>query len=292
MTLVKSFATGAGDTYYIKHGSDNFTIIDCRIDEFRDDIIDEIREESSCKGVIRFISTHPDDDHIKGLARLDDTLGLRNFYVVKNRATKPDYTVDFERYRELHDDTDIAFYVERGCTRRWMNQRDEGRGSSGINVLWPSLSNPDFQNVLTSAEDGGSPNNLSTILKYSLSDGATMLWMGDLETDFMKTIEDEIELPEVDIVFAAHHGRARVPSRWMAQMDPKVVVLGEAPPEHLEYYSDRDHIRQNATGDITFECVEDMTHIYVESESYAADFLQNEYMHDTYGTYIGSVLCD
>lgn len=115
----------------------------------------------------------------------------------------------------------------------------------------------DFQNVLTSAEDGGSPNNLSTILKYSLEDGVTMLWMGDLETDFMKTIEYEIELPYVD---AAHHGRARMPSTWMAQMDPKVVVLGEAPPEHLECYPGRDHIRQNATGDITFDCVEGMTH--------------------------------
>jgi hypothetical protein len=68
-----------------------------------------------------------------------------------------------------------------------------------------------------------------------------MLWLGDLETDFMKTIEDEIELPEVDIVFAAHHGRARMPSKWMAQMDLKVVVLGEALPEHLEYYSNRNH---------------------------------------------------
>jgi hypothetical protein len=291
MSIVKSFATGLGDTYYIKHGSDNFTIIDCRIDEFREDIIEEIQEESRHKSVVRFISTHPDDDHIRGLARLDDALGLRNFYVVKNRATKPDYTVDFERYRELRDDTDKAFYVQRGCRRRWMNERSDERGSSGINVLWPILSNPDFQNVLTSAEDGGSPNNLSTILKYSLEDGVTMIWLGDLETDHMKTIENEIALPKVDIVFAAHHGRARMPSKWMAQMDPALVVLGEAPPEHLEYYSDRDHIRQNATGDITFECVEGMTHLYVGSDSYTADFLENEYMPDTYGNYIGSVSC-
>ena len=63
-----------------------------------------------------------------------------------------------------------------------------------------------------------------------------MLWMGDLETDFMETIEDEIELPSVDIVFAAHHGRSRMPAKWVTEMDPQVIVLGEAPPEHLEYY--------------------------------------------------------
>jgi glyoxylase-like metal-dependent hydrolase (beta-lactamase superfamily II) len=120
MTLVKSFATGYGDTYYIRHNSDNFTIIDCHIPGDRDDIIEEIEEQSSDKGITRFISSHPDDDHIKGLVRLDDALGLLNFYVVKNKATKPDDTADFDRYCELRD-SDKAFYVKQGCSRRWMN---------------------------------------------------------------------------------------------------------------------------------------------------------------------------
>ncbi len=291
MSIVKSFKTGVGDTYYIRHGSENFTIIDCRIDEYSDHILDEIYDESRSKEIVRFISTHPDDDHLKGLARLDDKMNIRNFYVVKNKATKPDYTEDFERYCQMRDDTDIAFYVERHCSRRWMNVADDERGSSGLSILWPRLSNPDFQNVLSSAEDGGSPNNLSIILKYSLEDGVTMLWLGDLETDFMTTIEDEIELPKVDIVFAAHHGRARMPAKWMNEMDPKIVVLGEAPREHLEYYSDRDHLRQNTAGDMTFECVDGQTHIYVENEDYQADYLDNEYMPSTYGHYIGSLPC-
>jgi beta-lactamase superfamily II metal-dependent hydrolase len=288
MSIVKSFATGLGDTYYIKHGSDNFTIIDCRIPADRDDIIEEIQAESSGKGITRFISTHPDDDHIKGLARLDDTLGIRNFYVVKNRATKPDDTVDFFRYCDLRD-SDKAFYLQKGSSRRWMNEADEERGSSGLNVLWPVLDNQEFKAALVAAEEGYSPNNISTILKYSLENGVSMIWMGDLETDFMQAIKDNIEFPEVDIVFAAHHGRARMPAKWVAQMNPKVIVLGEAPPEYLEYYPDRDHIRQNGTGDITFENVAGRTHIYVEDGSYNADFLINEYMPDTYGTYLGSI---
>lgn len=288
MTIVKSFATGLGDTYYIKHSSDNFTIIDCRIPEDRDDIIEEIEDERLSKHITRFISTHPDDDHLKGLARLDDALGILNFYVVKNRATKSDYTVDFERYCELRD-SDKAFYLEQDCSRYWMNKTNGERGSSGIEILWPVLDNSDFKDVLASVQDGGSPNNLSTIIKYSLNGGVTILWLGDLETDFMQTIDDEIELPSVDIVFAAHHGRSRMPAKWMRQMDPQVVVLGEAPPEYLEYYSGRDHIRQNATGDITFECLDGVTHIYVESDSYVADFLEDEGMPDTYGVYLGSL---
>ena len=290
MSIVKSFQTTVGDAYYIRHNSDNFTIIDCRIDEDRDYIVDELRDKSRDKGVTRFISTHPDDDHLKGLVRLDDRLKFRNFYVVKNRATKPDYTVDFERYCQLRD-SDKAFYMERHCSRRWMNEHSEERGSSGLSVLWPKTDNPDFQNVLASAEDGGSPNNLSVILNYSLENGVTMLWLGDLETDFMKTIEDEIELPKVDIVFAAHHGRARMPAKWMNEMDPKIVVLGEAPREHLVYYSGRNHLRQNTAWDMTFENVDGKTHIYVENEDYVADYLDNEYMPDTHGHYIGTLQC-
>lgn len=289
MSTVKSFATDEGDTYYIRHSSENFTIIDCRIADDRQDILDEILEESSDKEITRFISTHPDDDHIRGLAWLDDEIEILNFYVVKNNATKPDDTVDFKRYCELRD-SDKAFYLKKGCSRRWMNREGDGRSSSGINILWPKLDNPDFQNVLTSAEEGGSPNNLSIILKYSLENGVTMLWLGDLETDFMETIEDEVEIPKVDVVFAAHHGRSRMPASWIEPMDPQIIVIGEAPKEHLEYYEGRDHMRQNSAWDITFENRGGRTDVYVGNPDYEALFLQDEGLDDSaHGYYMGSI---
>ena len=33
MSLVKSLAVGNGDMFYINHGSDNFTMIDCCLDD-------------------------------------------------------------------------------------------------------------------------------------------------------------------------------------------------------------------------------------------------------------------
>lgn len=87
MSIIKSFSVGNGDTFYIKHGNDSFTVIDCCLDESNiDDIIDEIITESKDKSIFRFISTHPDDDHIKGLKQLDDKIGIINFYCVKNDA--------------------------------------------------------------------------------------------------------------------------------------------------------------------------------------------------------------
>src|SRR5229473_1958041 len=120
MSIVKSLSVGDGDMFYIKHDSDNFTIIDCSLSE--DD------------GITRFISTHPDDDHIMGLAYLHEQMKLLNFYVVENEATKPDETDDFNQYCALRDDPKRAFYIFKDCTRRWMNQEGEGRGSAGINI--------------------------------------------------------------------------------------------------------------------------------------------------------------
>ena len=44
MVKIKSFSTNNGDMFYIKHGSDNFTIIDCCIDEEnKNSILNELK---------------------------------------------------------------------------------------------------------------------------------------------------------------------------------------------------------------------------------------------------------
>ena len=49
MSIVKSFSVGEGDTFYIKHVSDSFSIIDCNlVDDRRDEIIEEL-EDIPCK---------------------------------------------------------------------------------------------------------------------------------------------------------------------------------------------------------------------------------------------------
>src|SRR3982074_1099318 len=99
MSIIKSFAVGSGDMYYIRHGSDNFTIIDCSLPDDREGaILAELQAQSRDKGITRFISTHPDQDHIRGLVELDDALTLLNFYCVRNSATKSSETLEFDRY--------------------------------------------------------------------------------------------------------------------------------------------------------------------------------------------------
>lgn len=297
MSLIKSFSVGNGDMFYIRHGSANFTVIDCCLpDDRADAILDEIEEQQ--KGTVnglgrvkRFISTHPDQDHISGLERFDDRFGYVNLYFVKNQATKSNGTADFKRYKKLRDG-DKAYYAKREITRRWINEAGDSRGSSGIFFRWPVVTNQHFKAALKEAEDGGSPNNISPIIRYSLKGGAAVMWMGDLETDFMEKVGDSVTLEVSHVLFAPHHGRksGRVPKTWLKAIDPTIIVVGEAPSDELTYYDGYDTITQNSAGDIVFECRAGKTHVFVSKSSYSVDFLTKEdgvrNQHECY--YIGS----
>lgn len=283
MSVIKSFAVGngeiRGDMFYIKHRSDYFTMIDCCLkDENKERIVDELMEESKGKGKISFISTHPDEDHIRKISYLDDKMGIMNFYCVENQAVKDRPTLSFERYCRLRD-SDKANYIHKGYGRNWMEFPDDERGGGpGISILWPDTKNEEFKKVLEGVKEGKSPNNLSPVIKYTLKDGAKVLWMGDLETDFMTKISGELENIEAHLLFAPHHGRGsgKVPNELLKKINPKLIIIGEAPSKNLHYYQGYHRITQNSAGDILFHCVKGKVHIYVSNPNYHVGFLRDE----------------
>lgn len=294
MSIIKSFSVGNGDMFYIKHDSDNFTIIDCCMDDDnKETLTTEIKEAKSGKGITRFISTHPDDDHYRGLTYLDDQLELLNFYCVENKAIKEENTDDFLRYCKLRDGKH-HFYISKGCTRKWMNQADSTRDSSGLRVLWPVLDDENFKGVLdTTSSAGTGVNNLSPVITYSLKNNLTVMWMGDMEHDFLELIKNQISWPKIDILFAPHHGRdsGKVSSDILEKLDPHIIVIGEAPSQYLNYYSGYNTLKQNSAGDIVFDCSGGKVHVYVSKDNYGYDttFLCDEKAeNNTLGNYLGS----
>jgi beta-lactamase superfamily II metal-dependent hydrolase len=290
MSIVKSLSVGDGDMFYINHNTDSFTIIDWNLsDDNKERIVDELINESSSKGIRRFISTHPDGDHFGGLVYLNSRIPITNFYCVNNSATKSEETDDFKKYCELRD-SDMAFYIEKGSSRKWLNSSDETRKSAGINILWPVTSNSHFKEALKIANEGGSPNNISAIIKYGIKDGVTVLWMGDMESDFMEKIKDSLELPKVNILFAPHHGRktGKIPSDLLKVMKPDIIIIGEADSEYLDYYKGYNTITQNSAGDVTLDCDDKQVHIYVSRETYSVDFLDDKNKTD-FDNYIGTL---
>ena len=291
MSVVKSFSVGNGDMFYIGHNSGSFTIIDCcLVADDAEDILNEVAERAAASSVVRFISTHPDEDHLRGLTLLDERVGIRNFYCVENATTKPDESEDFVRYRQLHDSRK-AFFLSKGCRRRWLNEEDTVRGASGLHIHWPDTSHEEFEWALQDASDGQSPNNLSPVIEYR-AQCARFMWMGDLETDFLDAVADDLEVQSVTILFAPHHGResGRVPERLLRVLNPQIVIIGEAPSEHLNYYRGYSTITQNSADDIVFDCSEDAVDIYIGSSTYGVDFLHNLRLPYKFGYYIGSLV--
>ncbi len=299
--IVKSFSVEdkngeAGDMFYIQHGSSNFTIIDCCLnDNSKDAIVDEINEKRKEKSITRVISTHPDEDHICGIEYLDQKIEILNFYCVENSATKSDASDSFKHYCKLRDDNQIHFFVYKDCKRQWMNKNDENDGknygSSGINFLWPVTTNEDYKDALKKAHDGIAYNNISPIFTYSLDGGVRIMWMGDIEHDFLEKVKNSIEWPKIDILFAPHHGResGRVSSDVLKKLQPSIIVIGEAPSEYLNYYSGYNTITQNSAGDIVFLCDTGKVHVYVSNYNYSVGYLNNESCYNSdLGHYLGS----
>ncbi len=72
-------------------------------------------------------------------------------------------------------------------------------------------------------------------------------------------------------------------------LSPAIIVIGEAPAKNLNYYEGYNTITQNSAGDITFECLSGLIHIYVSDASYAVDFLEDHDCSDSYGHYLGTL---
>jgi len=116
--------------------------------------------------------------------------------------------------------------------------------------------------------------------------------MGDLEATFMEKVKDDISMDRADILFAPHHGRksGKVPKKWLDEMNPSMVVIGEAESSHLDYHAGRDTLTQNSCGDIVLECVRGAAHVFVRNDTYAVDFLDDRSRSDSHGlNYLGTL---
>ena len=278
MSIVKSFSFPRGDirgdTYYIKHGSDSFTVIDSYLltsSEYAEnnrqkEIIDEIVNESSGR-IRRFISTHPDHDHIAGIEELFRRWPTENFYAVSNDIPTDKDDVSLTKYIELKREHNYA--IEEGIKRKWLNDGDDDHGCSGINFYWPVLTNKTFNGALAKVKKGEEVNNICPVFTYSINKGASYMWMGDLLTSMQEEYYNTCKgkIPQEDILFQQHHGRksGAVPKDLLDAIDPQIIIIGNAPSEHIDYGDSRMTITQNTAGDLLFDNEGEYIHIYSQN---------------------------
>ena len=278
MSLVKSFSFPKGETrgdmFYIKHGSDSFTVIDCYLltnsqypeNNRQKEIIDEIVRQSKNR-IRRFISTHPDNDHIAGIEELFRRWPTDNFYAVANSISSDEDDISLSKYIELK--ANFNFAIKRGIRRCWLNDSSDEHNSSGIVFHWPVLTNEDFTAALATVSQGGKVNNICPVFTYSLNGGPSYMWMGDLETEMQQVYYDVSDsIPHVNILFQPHHGRksGAVPPKLLEALNPQLIIIGNAPSEHIDYGDSRMTITQNTSGDLLFDNEGEYVHIYSQNQ--------------------------
>lgn len=114
--------------------------------------------------------------------------------------------------------------------------------------------------------------------------------MGDLESDFLELIKENVNFCKIDILFAPHHGRGsgKISEDWPFKINPKIIIIGEAPSENLNYYSNYNTITQNTAGDIVFDCENGEVDIYVSNDNYKVNFLEDKNkISSNHGYYLG-----
>lgn len=89
--------------------------------------------------------------------------------------------------------------------------------------------------------------------------------MEDMQKEYYE--KEKANIPHADILFHPHHGRlsSKVPSELLDAINPRLIVIGNAPTDTLNYGDSRVTITQNTAGDIEFECIGNDVHVYTEN---------------------------
>jgi beta-lactamase superfamily II metal-dependent hydrolase len=226
----------------------------------------------------RFILTHPDMDHMDGLADLIDTFPPLNFWDTANiKAFTPSRQYrdeDWRLYLGLRDGL-----ITDGPTRLILHAGDTGafwnRGGYGgvphddLHVLAPT------PELISAANRVGDWNDASYVLLQLTPAGRILFW-GDAHDRTRAYVVSRYAdlLRGVEIMIAPHHGRDSNGDRdYLSIIQPRLTLFGCAPSQHLAYdaWYNRDlrFITNTQAGNIVVDSRTTAMAIYVENEAFA-----------------------
>lgn len=179
----------------------------------RSELTDPIRflkDTYSNQKPFRYIQTHPDMDHMRGLKRLHEEIGFTNFWDTRNTKPTPTFRSeadreDWEFYQSLRAGNVAGIsprYFERGASAYAFNRDENGdAGGDRIEILSPTPA------LVKTCNDGGKFNNLSLVLRVTHA-GVSVLFPGDAEEaawdDMVTSYGTSLHSTYLK---ASHHGR-------------------------------------------------------------------------------------
>jgi competence protein ComEC len=246
------------------------------LDEARRELTDPIsflQQRYPGRQLFRFILTHPDLDHMRGLKRLRETVGFVNFWDTDHTKSTPDFRGDNDReewdhYQQLRNGRFVhkpRFYY-RGNEYFAFACDENGLGDGdGIEILSPT---PALVSACNLAEKS---NDLSYVLRLRHAN-RTVLLTGDIEepawAELVSVYRGSLK---ADYLQASHHGRdSGFHAASLKLIAPTVVVVsvGRKPTTdaHSKYKMTCSNVWSTRYyGNITLQIADDGTHKwYVE----------------------------
>jgi len=207
-----------------------------------------IRENYPGQSIFRYIQTHPEMDHMRGISALDSQIGFTNFWDTNNsRICKP----------ETHDEEDWAAYQRLRQNARKYTRSDmyayfarEESGSPGgdqIEILSPSAT------LTAECDEGSDWNNMSFVLRVTHA-GVGVIFGGDAgERAWTNIVDCYGKNLKSTVLKASHHGRKSGYHKPAIDLiDPTIVVLSIA--DECEHEALEEYRRHSKYVWSTYEC--------------------------------------
>ena len=304
MPRVHCLNVSPGDCTIIQHASERVTILDICDGNLQVDLqkaIQELVVANTVRGnfrmcekptnplsylnsigiteIWRFILSHPDCDHMDGLAPLLETFTVNNFWDSGSRRTKPDFSAspykeeDWDTYFQIIEGKNNTINVVKcieNANFKYANQNEDGsRGSDGLYILAPN------ENLLCDPNENDDVNEGTYVILYK-SIGGKILLPGDAHDDSWEFVATNhtSDIENCAFLLAPHHGRDSGRSYdFLDKAQPKLTLIGCAPSDQIDY--DQWHrrglqfITSNQAGNVVLEIASAGIDVYVENDRFA-----------------------
>ena len=293
---------GNGDCSIIEHSSGRVSIIDINKGQSNyekvyessgnynqkenpEHPIDYLEKLLSKRNIFRFILTHPEFDHLRGIKNLFSNFHVYNFWDTENNRQETKFSInldkeDWEFYQKIRNNKEnpktlfLYRFAQSECC--WKND--------GITILSPT------KELVNKANKSKEWNLLSYVLLIEDND-LKILLSGDATDEVWEDILNDLKknnlidlIKNVDVLVAPHHGRkSNRSSEFLKILNPKLTLLGNAPSEHINYdlygrYSERK-LTNNQAGNVVIQKYKNNWYVLITNESFANDETKFKELH-------------
>jgi beta-lactamase superfamily II metal-dependent hydrolase len=191
--------------------------------------IEFLQQNYPGESIFRYIQTHPDFDHMRGLAALESSgIPVLNFWDIEHsrewddEKDKESDLEDWQAYQRLRNGSSPKVLRNlRGESGSFWNLGKDGvGGGNGIQILSPT------KELIAAHDEDGKRNELSYVLMYRTG-GRKIILGGDAEQNAWQSILDHYKTTlKCDVLKASHHGRdSGYHQEAVATMNPTVTIV-------------------------------------------------------------------